>query len=109
AGDEFVILLEQLPPDSGVAVSIAQKIVVAMAEPFVINGNQIECCTSIGISCTKGPRNGSGRTPEAGRSGHVCRQEGGIQSISGIWRRAGCGVMNLWADASSVCRLPNWS
>lgn len=55
AGDEFVILLEQLPPDSGVAVSIAQKVVAAMAEPFVINGNQIECCTSIGISCTKGP------------------------------------------------------
>ena len=49
AGDEFVILLEQLPQDSQVAVTVAGKIIEAMAEPFGIDEQCIECFTSIGI------------------------------------------------------------
>ena len=50
AGDEFVILLEQLPQESDVAVGIAEKVIAAMAKPFLINGSRLQGFTSIGIA-----------------------------------------------------------
>lgn len=53
-GDEFVILLEDLPaPD--VATAIAAKIVAAMQESFVIEGQALRVGTSIGVAVLNSP------------------------------------------------------
>jgi diguanylate cyclase (GGDEF)-like protein/PAS domain S-box-containing protein len=52
-GDEFAVLLEGLPPPSQGA-EVAQKIVAAMARPFVVEGREIQLGASIGISTYPG-------------------------------------------------------
>ncbi|HLF98525.1 MAG TPA: EAL domain-containing protein, partial [Methylococcaceae bacterium] len=53
-GDEFVVLLEDLDPDNEAAVvqakSVAEKIVSAFAEPFVLSSGEHHGSTSIGIA-----------------------------------------------------------
>jgi diguanylate cyclase (GGDEF)-like protein/PAS domain S-box-containing protein len=48
-GDEFVVLLadERTPQD---AAAVATKILAALAEPFVLDGDRVHTSTSIGIS-----------------------------------------------------------
>ncbi len=48
-GDEFTIILENLP-DEQVAISIANKIITSIAEPLHLEGNKIIPGASIGIS-----------------------------------------------------------
>src|SRR5690606_31794960 len=52
AGDEFVILLEHLPQDFKIAIGIAEKVINAMAQPFLINGMRLQGFTSIGVALT---------------------------------------------------------
>lgn len=49
AGDEFVILLEELEEPDGV-ISVAKKIITAMTVPFVTQSGQIAVTASIGIT-----------------------------------------------------------
>jgi len=49
AGDEFVILLEELEEPDGV-ISAAKKIITAMTVPFVTESSQIAVTASIGIT-----------------------------------------------------------
>lgn len=48
-GDEFVVLLEQLkePEDAG---TVAQKIINALSEPFVVAGHVLNSSASVGVS-----------------------------------------------------------
>ncbi len=48
-GDEFVVLIEELPDPVHVA-SIAQKILTAVAEPFILEAQEFQITASIGIS-----------------------------------------------------------
>jgi len=48
-GDEFNILLTQIPRADDI-INVARKIVDSFDRPFMINGNQFEITTSIGIS-----------------------------------------------------------
>jgi diguanylate cyclase (GGDEF)-like protein/PAS domain S-box-containing protein len=48
-GDEFVILLEDIK-DSRCASRIANKLIAALKQPFVLNGQHLSCSVSIGIS-----------------------------------------------------------
>ncbi|HEX5126755.1 MAG TPA: EAL domain-containing protein, partial [Rhodocyclaceae bacterium] len=48
-GDEFTVVLEELHTTAAAATA-AQKIALALAEPFVVDGNDIFVTTSIGIS-----------------------------------------------------------
>lgn len=48
-GDEFVILLEDIK-DSRCATRIANKLIAALKQPFVLNGQNLSCSVSIGIS-----------------------------------------------------------
>lgn len=53
AGDEFVIVFEQLP--SGTEVNLlGTKIVDAMRPPFAVGGQQLTVTTSVGIALTTG-------------------------------------------------------
>lgn len=52
-GDEFTVMLEGVP-SSGVAASVAAKIVRAMSTPFVIEQQSIAVTTSIGLACYQG-------------------------------------------------------
>ncbi|MCU7864057.1 MAG: transporter substrate-binding domain-containing protein [Candidatus Thiodiazotropha sp. (ex Lucinoma borealis)] len=52
-GDEFVVLLEDLERAED-AVRVANKLVQAMENPFVIEGNELSLTTSIGISLCPG-------------------------------------------------------
>ncbi len=53
-GDEFVVLLEDLDADTEVTANLAQhigeKMVAALAQPYIINDFQHHCTVSIGIS-----------------------------------------------------------
>jgi diguanylate cyclase (GGDEF)-like protein/PAS domain S-box-containing protein len=53
-GDEFVIMLEILSKDATQAAlhaeMLAQKILKAASEPFLINGKELHCTLSIGVS-----------------------------------------------------------
>lgn len=52
-GDEFVVLLSEMEhPDD--AASVARKILSAISVPYVINGHDIRCSLSIGISVYPG-------------------------------------------------------
>lgn len=57
-GDEFVLLIEELRDPAG-AASIAQRILAAMAEPFLLGGRATYVTASIGIAIW----NASCRTP----------------------------------------------
>jgi diguanylate cyclase (GGDEF)-like protein len=48
-GDEFVVLLTQLQQDR-YAATVAQKIITAIAEPFILLGQEFRVTASIGIS-----------------------------------------------------------
>ena len=48
-GDEFVVLIEELPDPVHVA-SVAQKILAAVAEPFILEAQEFRITASIGIS-----------------------------------------------------------
>ena len=48
-GDEFVVLIEELP-DPVHVTSIAQKILAAVAKPFVLDGQEFQLTASIGIT-----------------------------------------------------------
>lgn len=48
-GDEFVILMDELPDREPIA-RLSQRLLDAMAEPFVIEGEEIHSTASIGIS-----------------------------------------------------------
>lgn len=48
-GDEFVILLPEFQ-DSAFVVTVAEKILAAVAQPFLLQGREFEVTTSIGIS-----------------------------------------------------------
>ncbi|WP_086757545.1 sensor domain-containing diguanylate cyclase [Nostoc sp. 106C] len=48
-GDEFVILLEDVK-DFRCAARTANQVIAALKQPFVLNGQQISCSVSIGIS-----------------------------------------------------------
>jgi diguanylate cyclase (GGDEF)-like protein/PAS domain S-box-containing protein len=52
-GDEFIILLEEVRDPSD-AVRVAQRIQALMAEPFVLQGQEIFKSVSIGIAFTSG-------------------------------------------------------
>lgn len=54
-GDEFAIVLIDLP-DLGMARVLAQKLLEAMAQPFVVQGKRVEISASIGIAMF--PRDG---------------------------------------------------
>jgi diguanylate cyclase (GGDEF)-like protein len=54
-GDEFVVLLPELDEEKYVAM-VAQKILVAIAKPFVLAGHEFRVTASIGISIY--PQNG---------------------------------------------------
>ncbi|WP_344805503.1 PAS domain S-box protein [Allohahella marinimesophila] len=54
AGDEFTIILENVEPPSD-ATRVAEKIVVAMREPFDVLGQSTVVTTSIGIAVASGP------------------------------------------------------
>jgi diguanylate cyclase (GGDEF)-like protein/PAS domain S-box-containing protein len=51
-GDEFAVLLEDVPPSNG--ADVAQKILAAMARPFIANEQQFHLGASIGISTYPG-------------------------------------------------------
>lgn len=55
-GDEFAIVLIDLP-DLGMARVLAQKLLEAMAQPFVVQGKRVEISASIGIATF--PRDGT--------------------------------------------------
>ncbi|BAY12575.1 sensor domain-containing diguanylate cyclase [Calothrix sp. NIES-2098] len=48
-GDEFVILLDDIK-DFRCAARIANQVIAALKQPFVLNGQHISCSVSIGIS-----------------------------------------------------------
>ncbi len=48
-GDEFVILLPEFQ-DSAFVVTVAEKILAAVARPFILHGKEFQVTTSIGIS-----------------------------------------------------------
>ena len=48
-GDEFVVLLPRLEKDSD-ALAVAEKIRLALAQPFILAGNSFEISASIGIA-----------------------------------------------------------
>lgn len=52
-GDEFVLLRPGLQGQDN-AISLAEKIRIAMEQPFVLDGRQLFITTSIGISCYPG-------------------------------------------------------
>lgn len=58
AGDEFVIVLEDLRSEDEAGL-VARKITRAMVAPFVLEGHSLQVTTSIGIAC----RQGGGVTP----------------------------------------------
>lgn len=54
-GDEFVVLLEELAKEAGIA-NVAEKISKAMAQPFQVEGHSLNATASIGIGLY--PRDG---------------------------------------------------
>jgi len=48
-GDEFLILLEQVP-DEGVALEIAERITAAVAQPLQHRGRNVTVTASVGIA-----------------------------------------------------------
>jgi diguanylate cyclase (GGDEF)-like protein/PAS domain S-box-containing protein len=52
-GDEFTVLLVDIGEPHGAGL-VAQRIVAAMAEPFVVAGHELNASASIGISMTPG-------------------------------------------------------
>jgi len=80
-GDEFVLLLSDLPKEH--VARVAQKILDAFAEPFPVDGHRIWVTTSIGIALA--PEDGDDaatllRTPTTPSTGP--RSSGGTTSSS---------------------------
>jgi diguanylate cyclase (GGDEF)-like protein/PAS domain S-box-containing protein len=48
-GDEFAVLMSQIPDPEDAAV-LAQKLVGVLAAPYTVHGNEVRCGTSIGIA-----------------------------------------------------------
>ncbi|HJV87524.1 MAG TPA: EAL domain-containing protein [Noviherbaspirillum sp.] len=49
-GDEFTVLLEE-PPSSTMAGELAERVIASMAQPFMIDGQEMFVTASIGIAC----------------------------------------------------------
>jgi diguanylate cyclase (GGDEF)-like protein/PAS domain S-box-containing protein len=49
-GDEFTILLDGIGLDGGEAVAIANRILRSVADPFIIDGHELQVTASIGIA-----------------------------------------------------------
>jgi diguanylate cyclase (GGDEF)-like protein/PAS domain S-box-containing protein len=49
AGDEFTVILEDLPLPGKDAKDVAQKIVAAMQSPFLVSGHEVTVTVSIGL------------------------------------------------------------
>ena len=49
-GDEFVVLLENIPEMEDAAGQVARKILASFSEPFFVEGHTLSCSCSIGIS-----------------------------------------------------------
>jgi diguanylate cyclase (GGDEF)-like protein/PAS domain S-box-containing protein len=49
-GDEFTVLLED-PTSSGAAGKLAERLIAAIAQPFVIDGHEMFVTASIGVAC----------------------------------------------------------
>lgn len=49
-GDEFTILMED-PPSSGTITNLAERLIKSIAQPFIINGQEMFVTASIGIAC----------------------------------------------------------
>ncbi|MNT15859.1 Phytochrome-like protein cph2 [compost metagenome] len=49
AGDEFTVILNDVEDDSDVSV-VAQRIVAALAQPYVLDEAEVETSASVGIS-----------------------------------------------------------
>jgi diguanylate cyclase (GGDEF)-like protein len=52
-GDEFVVLLPELPDEKDV-IAVAKKLLLGIAKPFVLLGQEFRVTTSIGISTYPG-------------------------------------------------------
>ena len=52
-GDEFTILLDELP-DPDVALLVADRVVEVMREPLTIDGHEMFASASVGIACSRG-------------------------------------------------------
>ncbi|MFT2211297.1 EAL domain-containing protein [Rhizobium giardinii] len=50
-GDEFIILLTGLPPDSGVVTSRLETIRAAIGAPLVLSGRSLQVSCSMGVVC----------------------------------------------------------
>lgn len=61
AGDEFIVILEGITPGVEEAREVAQKLLVAIAQPLTIKGDVIRCNASIGFSMYEP---GSGKAPD---------------------------------------------
>ena len=49
-GDEFTVLVDD-PPSSGAAANLAERLISSMAQPFLIDGQEMFVTASIGIAC----------------------------------------------------------
>jgi len=49
-GDEFTVLLDD-PPGCGSAADLAERLIASMAQPFMIDGQEMFVTASIGIAC----------------------------------------------------------
>ncbi|MEM7251002.1 MAG: diguanylate cyclase [Pseudomonadota bacterium] len=49
AGDEFILVLNDIS-DSDSAVMVAERVITAISEPMQVNGQSLQCGTSVGIA-----------------------------------------------------------
>ncbi len=63
-GDEFAVLIEDLA-EAVDATLVAERILEALREPFVIEGKEVVATASLGVTIAEAPRAGEGAPPAA--------------------------------------------
>lgn len=75
-GDEFTILLRDVP-DSAVAGQVADRLLLAVQEPFAVDGGEVRVGMSVGVALGAGTGNADDLLAAADAALYACKQSGG--------------------------------
>ena len=75
-GDEFTVLLRNVP-DAAVAAQVADRLLLAVEEPFVVHDGEVRVGMSVGVALGAGIGNADDLLAAADTALYACKQSGG--------------------------------
>ena len=81
-GDEFTVLLRNVP-DATVAAQVADRLLLAVREPFSVDDEEVRVGMSVGVALGAGIGNADDLLAAADTALYACKQSGGGRAVVG--------------------------